>query len=413
MYRNKYNYTRIFAEQELSVFLNTRKQNVIATIESENDDYLLNVNEIDYIKYKVSEAEVEPLIIHNDRIYVSSTEQMISGEYFPKSFFVDKGYSYKKSVIKFHIPFSGNTKLLSCQPSTRIVWSMNIEINHNEICFEIINFNDDIDSIIREKDDHIKSILQQNSYLESEVKTYNKYLESSIKTAFEARKKRILANSGVLASLGIPIKKSSSPSNTFSVPLASNKKSITILKPIVQDTIFKPEPTLDNTTYQEILKMIHDIGRQFERLPSLYKNKEEEDLRDHFLMFLEPNFEGSATGETFNKSGKTDILLRHEGQNIFIGECKFWKGQKVFLDTISQLLGYLTWRDSKAAVIMFVSNKDFTSTLEITKNSVNSHPNFIRYIDERDETWLNYEFHLNNDRNRVVKIAIMLYHLPK
>jgi hypothetical protein len=29
-------------------------------------------------------------------------------------------------------------------------------------------------------------------------------------------------------------------------------------------------------------------------------------------------------GETENGTGKTDILVRHEGANAFIGECKFW-----------------------------------------------------------------------------------------
>jgi hypothetical protein len=128
---------------------------------------------------------------------------------------------------------------------------------------------------------------------------------------------------------------------------------------------------------------------------------------------LEPNFEGSATGETFNKTGKTDILLRHEGSNVFIGECKFWKGEKSFLATISQLLGYLTWRDSKAAVIMFVPNKEFSSVVETAKKAAPKHSNFLKYVDEKDETWFNYEFHLDGDRNRVVKLAVMLYHIPR
>jgi hypothetical protein len=82
---------------------------------------------------------------------------------------------------------------------------------------------------------------------------------------------------------------------------------------------------------------------------------EEEHLRDHILMVLDPNFEyGSATGETFNKKGKTDILLRHDSSVAFVAECKFWGGEKVFHKTIDQLLNYLTWRDSKTAVIIFV-----------------------------------------------------------
>ena len=47
------------------------------------------------------------------------------------------------------------------------------------------------------------------------------------------------------------------------------------------------------------------------------------------------------------------------------------------------------------------------------KNEIDKHPNYLRFIKEDDETWFNYEFHLNEDRNRVVKIAAMLYHLPK
>lgn len=95
-------------------------------------------------------------------------------------------------------------------------------------------------------------------------------------------------------------------------------------------------------------------------MPSIYKDKGEEDLRDHIIMTLDPNFEyGSVTGETFNKTGKTDIQLRHDSSVVFIAECKFWTGEKGFLRTIDQLLNYLTWRDTKTSVIMFVRQKDF------------------------------------------------------
>lgn len=86
-----------------------------------------------------------------------------------------------------------------------------------------------------------------------------------------------------------------------------------------------------------------------ERHPSTYAGKDEETLRDHFLMILDTHFE-SVTGETFNRNGKTDILIRHEKSNVFVGECKFWRSEKSLIKTIDQLLDYLTWRDSKAAV---------------------------------------------------------------
>lgn len=299
MRRNSYGKTRIFAEKELRDYLEMRKQSVIASIESENDDYLLNVNENDYIEHKVSEAKIDPLEIHEDQIYASSSEQMIPAEYFPNSFNVYSGKSYKKDVIKFHVPFSGNRELLSCIPGSRILWSMEVEVSENEFCFEIINFNDDSGKIIRDKDSNIRSINQQYANIQSEVDSYNSGLTSQINSVFASRKNRIIAKSGVLASLGVPIKKASAPPPTFSVPSVQKRKKLTISRPAVQAKGFSPEPSLDDTVYVDILKLIHDVGKEFERLPSLYANKEEEHLRDHFLMMLEPNFEGSANRRDF------------------------------------------------------------------------------------------------------------------
>ncbi len=412
MRRGSYGTTRIFYEKEFSDYLENRRNTIISSIENEKDDYLLNVNEEDYIEFKKSEGLIDPLEILIDDIYVSSSEQMIPAENFPGGFNIYSGKSYKKDVIKFHIPFTGNQELLTCRPSTRLLWSIDVEVTNTEISFEIINFSDDAEKIKREKDSNINNILQQFEHLKKDLIGYNSNLGSQIRRAFEVRKQRIKKKAGVLESLGVPIKKTSAPA-TFSVPSIQKKKSILVTKPEVHDVGYTPEPTLDNNVYNEILNLIHDVGKEFERLPSLYANKEEEHLRDHFLMMLEPNFKGTATGETFNKSGKTDILLRHEGLNLFIGECKFWKGIKGFHETITQLLGYLTWRDSKAAVIIFVQNKDFSTVLSTVKENINEHPNFLKFLNEKDETWFNYDFHLNGDRNRIVKIATMLYHLPK
>jgi hypothetical protein len=154
------------------------------------------------------------------------------------------------------------------------------------------------------------------------------------------------------------------------------------------------------------------VVKQFERLPSTYAGKEEEHLRDHFLLILEPNFEGSATGETFNKTGKTDILLRHDGSNVFVAELKYWRGKKAYLETVTQLLSYLTWRDSKAAIIVFVPNKDLTAVLSTIEQTTAEHSNHLGLVSIREPGWYEYRFHVNNDRNREVKLAVQVFHLP-
>src|SRR6185369_6770399 len=124
------------------------------------------------------------------------------------------------------------------------------------------------------------------------------------------------------------------------------------------------DPTLDNETYQDILGIIHTLGVAMERHPSTFADRHEQDLRDVFLATLSTHYP-SSTGETFNNRGRTDILVRHEGSNAFVAECKFWSGLKVFHSTIDQLLGYLTWRDSKAAVISFVQETRIAPILEV------------------------------------------------
>lgn len=111
--------------------------------------------------------------------------------------------------------------------------------------------------------------------------------------------------------------------------------------------------------------------RVMEQSPKAFETMGEEDLRTHFLVQLNAQYEGRATGETFNFQGKTDILIRVDGRNVFVAECKFWGGEKQFLETIDQLLSYLSWRDTKAAVLIFNRNVNFSEVLrEITENSV-------------------------------------------
>jgi hypothetical protein len=116
--------------------------------------------------------------------------------------------------------------------------------------------------------------------------------------------------------------------------------------------------------YENILGIIRNMVQVMERSPKAFENMGEEDLRTHFLVQLNSQYEGGATGETFNFQGKTDILIRADGRNVFIAECKFWGGEKQFQDTIDQLLSYLSWRDTKTALIIFNRNANFSDVLK-------------------------------------------------
>jgi len=407
----KYETVKAFAQKQVSHYLRSELNRVIESIKNEKDDYLLGVNEEEYINYKISDAHVEKLEIYSDQIELTESKESILGDAFPFEYDVKRGIYYDVNVLNFHIPYSGDPVLFECKPNIYIPTSFDIFLSDEEFYFQVLNISDDHERIRREKEDRLGVLLDQTANVNKDVKAYNATLDAEIRMAIEVRKQNILANSELVKSLGIPVKKEANVPSTFAVPSPKVKKKISIKKPEVTGS--KPEPTLDESIYNAILELIHNAGKQFERQPSTYADKEEEHLRDNILVVLEPNFEGSATGETFNKKGKTDILLRHEGSNVFIAECKFWKGKVSFLKTITQLLSYLTWRDSKAAVIMFVQNKNFTSVLETAISAISEHSNYVDFKNSTEETWHNYKFHLNDDPNRHLNLAVMLYHIPE
>jgi hypothetical protein len=123
--------------------------------------------------------------------------------------------------------------------------------------------------------------------------------------------------------------------------------------------------------YEHILGIVRDTARSMEQSPQTYVQMGEEDRRQLFVNALNSHYSGQVTAEAFNASGKTDILVKYEDRNLFIGECKFWSGRQAFLAAVDQLFGYSTWRDSKLAAIIFVRQRGLT---EASSTSTQSEP---------------------------------------
>jgi len=394
-------------------FAEQTRNNIANEINSQSDNYILNINIDDYTAHLTQKYSLDIPEFHFDNVSVDSVEKDIPGDRFPRWEFTidDTRRTFRKEVFIYHIPYTGNIDLLQLLPN--LMTHTKIDERQRCVLIEIINFYNNPERIKSEYNQEVEYLNGNYQNIRNNCSAFNNRLESFIKDSIENRKQQILKKNSLLSSLGVPIRKREDIAETFSIPNPRLKEKI-IVKPIVHDNNFKPEPALDDSNFLKILKIINDVGKNFERLPSTYKGKREEDIRDHILLVLDPNFElGSAGGETFNKTGKTDILLRYDSSVVFVGECKYWKGEKMFLKTIDQLLGYLTWRNSKVAVINFVQNNEFSDVLEKVKTSIKTHTNYLKELKANDETWFNYKFHLNGDRNREIDLAVISFHLPK
>jgi hypothetical protein len=260
-------------------------------------------------------------------------------------------------------------------------------------------------------DEILRKVTEQLRNLTANVERYNGGLRNTVKDLFDRQKAELMKKAELRSALRVPIRKNTAPA-TFAVPVKSPKRIVP--RPAASPAPYVIDPTLDAAIYREILQLMHDFGKQMERLPDTYKDKDEETLCDHFLLLLQPYFglEGSATGETFNAAGKTDILIRYQNQNIFVAEFKFWRGQKQHLETVDQLLSYLTWRDSKTAIVYFIDGKEVTQPLKAIEDTTPQHASFVALKGKRDEAWFEYELRLAHD-DKKVQVTILCFHLPK
>jgi len=238
-------------------------------------------------------------------------------------------------IVSFHVPFDGDGSLFTVWPSRRTIPTPAAEMAGQELIIRV-STDDKTDAQVRQEfEETIQSIRNHLSTLKSDLQHATAQIEGPARIYISQRKEQLLKQKNLVASLGFPMKRRSEAPTTYTAPEIRRR-----LTPVKSQLVpaFKPEPALDESEYQHILTVMENMTKVMERSPHTFQKMGEEDIRQHFLVQLNSQYEGQASGETFNFQGKTDILIRSEGQNIFIAECKFWHGKKGLLETVDQLL---------------------------------------------------------------------------
>lgn len=404
-----------FSTNDLRSQLLGHEQQLADEVRRADDDYVLTVGEAQYLEHLVKEYSVEPIVLRMEDISASESEEMIPAEQFPSDRFnVRAGARYPKPVFTFHLAFEGDPGLFRSRASTFTHGPYpEIRVVDGEVRFKHIAFSHDGDALRRAMDDGLARLERGVGFIRADVDGYNGRLPAHAEAVLHARKAEVLKRRDLTATLGVPIRTKSPATPTVSVSPPTAIKPQRANPPTASPGSYIPEPTLDEDAYRDILANIWSFGGSMERAPRTFAKFSEEELRDQFITYLTPRVEGTTTGETFNKAGKTDVLIRHEDRNVFVAELGMWSGAKAFAAKVEQMLGYLTWRDSKAALVMVVPNKDISKAAKDAQAAIAAHATHVKRIGERDDTWTDHILHLPDDPGREVHVALMMFHIPK
>jgi hypothetical protein len=312
-------------------------------------------------------------------------------------------------IHQFHVPFTGNRNFFFYEPEGWIEQFPKADVRANELVIAIGGAWYTPENLEQMVDRQIDIIGKRLDRFRADVARYKQDLPGRLRPRLEEKRKKAEAEARTASGLKYPLKRRDNAPQTYKLPPAPKP----LAPKFIATARAQPEFTLDESDYQDILRICESMSLVMERSPTVFENAEEEHIRVHYLVQLNGQYQGKATGETFNNKGKTDILIRHENQNVFVAECKFWEGYEGLKKTVDQLLGYTTWRDTKTALIIFSRRQDFTSVLNEAHRAMKDHHQFKSGPKKEGESRSRYTFTHPGDRQRDIIVTLLLFDMPK
>jgi hypothetical protein len=408
-----------FTDKTFEQFYTELFDSIRLKIASESDEYIITQPTEDLVKFYTSDC-LNPLVFDQDK------EETLEHKKYIKTILShqrERGYhnagdlkiECEKVLVKIPIvPNRNINQILSLRTnSISLSGSPEFKIDSNLIIIgvELIGYG------INLKNEEIaKRIFSTKQFIQSHFHSKNSEIDSENhkiigrltqfinerKEKLDSDKKRI---NDLVNLVKIPLVRKDE--NLIRRIHVDRQPFVKRLKPKTEEEDYQ----LDSEKVLDIIKLVNNQCLQFEKTPKTYAPFSEPNLRDLILANLNSIFEGKATGETFNSNGKTDIYLNIDKGNILVSECKFYGGEKLYLATIDQLLGYLSWRHNYGIMITFCKKKNFSKILEEAEKIIKKHPSFDSNFKKLTEGHFTSKNTLPSDDYKYVEIHHLYYNL--
>ncbi|QXP89543.1 hypothetical protein [Methylococcus capsulatus] len=403
----------LFAQTDWRSVEEHQKRSIQSEIDGIDGNRLLNTSVEDLCDYFEQKYRIDIPVLHEDRIVADQHEMQIDVSQDPVRYIRDRSRSFHVpgTLVEITVPFAGDAEAFRIEPTTYTSAPPRGDVRNNSLVLSVAGTNLEPRQVRSQIDRTLGEVRQYLGWLWANADGFNRQIRQIARERIEWRRNKLLADQNLVAGIGFPLKERADASRTFTAPEV--RRRITPTMPPASTASYRPEPILSSEDYEHILSVMTNMALVMERSPSAFVAIDEEALRSHFLVQLNGHYEGQATGETFNYEGKTDILVRANGKNIFIAECKYWGGPKKLSDTIDQLLGYACWRDTKTAIVIFNRNKNFSQVLDAIPGVVKVHPNFKRELNQTGESRFCYVLAHRDDPNREMILTVLAFDVPQ
>ncbi|NUN04484.1 MAG: hypothetical protein HUU57_01870 [Bdellovibrio sp.] len=393
------------------------RQKLKEEISNLSEDQLRGTSLDEWIKFFEDKYGLDVPVIDRENVYIDIRDTKLDARKFRERIhFMDgnRAVMVDGNQVVVHIPYTGDKDLFRCSGNRVYHNSVNAQITATEVLITQEHIEQDAEKINSQAEKDISFIEGFLSEMRNLFGEFNRSIRGMVEERLSQRLEKFRKDEEMKSKLKFPIRQRDGASTTFKVPEIRRKVAVTRPVPKAGPQT-KPEPVLEDVEYNHILKIMQNMAVVMEKSPHAFQSMGEEDLRQHFLVQLNGQYEGTATGETFNYEGKTDILIKYEGKTIFIAECKYWTGPKTVSDTIDQILGYTSWRDTKTAILLFNKNKSLSGVLSQIPELVGKHSQFEKQVPAEiaGETEFRFIFKNKDDDQRKLNLTVLVFDVPR
>jgi hypothetical protein len=392
----------LFAKEQLFTHLEKLRESALKRLVAMPPDRLLATPDADLIQELLAVVVPEcPTLRREDAHLPDPSEVQVS--------VIEFGDRVTRRVTEFKllVPFDGDYTLFHMKPNTWTTTVPYADFDGQHLVF-VHRENRATSAQVRAGlDGQLEEVDRYLSWISQDIEKHRTRMDSEIRTAVAQRRAKLLADREVHANIGYPIKRRPDAA-AHAVPL--RRRQVTTRRERATESpahTFTPEPELLDADYEAALSVLRNMRNAFERNPSTTRKLGEETIRNILLISLNAQFEGKAAGEVFNGEGKTDILIRDKDRNVFIGECKIWNGPKTVTDMLDQLLGYLVWRDTKAALLLFIRGGDASAVIAKAVAKVEEHDSFKRRGNHATDERYDFVLGTPGDTTREIHLALI------
>jgi hypothetical protein len=388
----------LFRDGTLAAWLQARRQAAIQQVDHVPAAAVRQQVE-DVVTDLVNEYAVTPVTLHWDAMTrTDATEAKITQQQFGDAF------SARGQSLNFIVPFNGEPELFKLQANTYSMGAtVEAAITDSKMVFRVQGQGLTSEAVLARIDGVRKSVEEHLTWAHADVQAWNEALRIAIDATAKQRQQALADAASLSDSLDIPLVATGAVHEQ--IPVKRTRLRVQDTHPVSLAT----EPRLADEMYEDVLRTLQALGRAVERLPKTAYRFNENEWRDLLLFILNSNYEGAARGEVFNGKGKTDLLLPWRDRNVFIGECNFWRGQHSCSEAIKQLLGYVVWRDTKAALIIFIERKDASAVITKADDVIRGHPAFKQALGGASDSDVRRDYLLTaeQDAARTIRLALL------